>query len=274
VEIGSSHTGEGEQVATDNNVVRLPRDWLGPREDLIPFGPNEVDEPTQPIGAEAFWDESSAEVQDAWRAPPPGDAASAVQPPAVEPSEPAGSHAHANERGEANRSHVRAVSRLRRLSGRPVVAVAGALAAIAVGAAFAVPGSTAHRTGDDKVVASDAVPTTGVLGISRRLPTKPDRGGAARLPSAFERGLRRELRIAASVARGRATKAHAAASRPATSAAQPVTTPVQTPASDATSSGEVNTGPSSSSDSAGDSAGGSPVGPVGPGATFGPGQLQ
>ncbi len=29
----------GEQGAAGDNVVRLPRDWLGPREELIPFGP-------------------------------------------------------------------------------------------------------------------------------------------------------------------------------------------------------------------------------------------
>ena len=33
-------TEEGvEGTATESNVVRLPRDWLGPREELIPFGP-------------------------------------------------------------------------------------------------------------------------------------------------------------------------------------------------------------------------------------------
>lgn len=56
----------------DENVVRLPRDWLGPREELIPFGRS--DEPVSatalPPTADDFWGESSASVQDALQAPP------------------------------------------------------------------------------------------------------------------------------------------------------------------------------------------------------------
>ena len=43
--MGSSHTGEGEQTTTDSNVVPLSRDWLGPRDELVPFGPPEPEEP-------------------------------------------------------------------------------------------------------------------------------------------------------------------------------------------------------------------------------------
>jgi hypothetical protein len=53
--------------------VRLPRDWIGPREDLVPFGPraNAVSSEPPPA-AEAFWGEGSAEIHDAVRAPADG----------------------------------------------------------------------------------------------------------------------------------------------------------------------------------------------------------
>jgi hypothetical protein len=76
--------GEGSQsdrdstVEIDDNVVRLT-DWLGPREELIPFGPGaEAEEAarashaseTGPVPtAQDFWSESSAAVQDALTAP-------------------------------------------------------------------------------------------------------------------------------------------------------------------------------------------------------------
>src|SRR5437868_5354075 len=46
--------------APRDNVVRLPRDWLGPREDLVPFGPSAYrEEPEQatelPRSANDFW---------------------------------------------------------------------------------------------------------------------------------------------------------------------------------------------------------------------------
>jgi hypothetical protein len=59
-------------------VVRLPRDWLGPREELIPFGPRaasiEADEAPpsseDPLPSPAdFWGEQSAAIQSAVQAP-------------------------------------------------------------------------------------------------------------------------------------------------------------------------------------------------------------
>jgi len=58
--------------------VRLPRDWLGPREELIPFGPRaasiEADQPPlsseDPLPSPAdFWGEQSAAIQSAVQAP-------------------------------------------------------------------------------------------------------------------------------------------------------------------------------------------------------------
>jgi hypothetical protein len=64
-----------EDAGTQSNVVPFPRDWLGPREELIPFGrsaPSETAEAgdTQaPSGAEAFWGEESAEIHGVLRGP-------------------------------------------------------------------------------------------------------------------------------------------------------------------------------------------------------------
>ncbi len=75
--------GEGSQsdrdrpVEGDDNVIRLT-DWLGPREELVPFGPAADSEQTRSGGPKAsspvpaaddFWSESSAAVQDALMAP-------------------------------------------------------------------------------------------------------------------------------------------------------------------------------------------------------------
>jgi hypothetical protein len=75
---------EDEQGA--ENVVRLPRDWLGPREELVPIGSRAHardvadDVPTEalPPTAASFWDEDSGSLQapmqaaaGAWQPTPP-----------------------------------------------------------------------------------------------------------------------------------------------------------------------------------------------------------
>lgn len=68
-----------------NNVVPLTRDWLGPREELVPFGrsaggargrgggasrDDDVDpEPAAPLNAQDFWTEDSAAIHHALEAP-------------------------------------------------------------------------------------------------------------------------------------------------------------------------------------------------------------
>jgi hypothetical protein len=68
-----TETGEQEAQPGDK-VVRLPRDWLGPREELVPFGPRagsaEAGEPPSPSD---FWGEQSAAIQSAVQAPPTRD---------------------------------------------------------------------------------------------------------------------------------------------------------------------------------------------------------
>jgi hypothetical protein len=72
----------GRAAEPSDKVVRLPRDWLGPREHLVPFGTaaSPVTE-SEPAGlapsADDFWGERSAAIHDAVQAPetpPPADA--------------------------------------------------------------------------------------------------------------------------------------------------------------------------------------------------------
>jgi hypothetical protein len=65
----------GGATRNEENVIRLPRDWLGPPEELVPIGPAararaaqlEADAP--PPAADAFWSEDSAALHDAVQAP-------------------------------------------------------------------------------------------------------------------------------------------------------------------------------------------------------------
>jgi hypothetical protein len=86
-------TQEDEDRRGTENVVRLPRDWLGPREELVPIGSRAraVDasdqDPTEAIlpNAASFWGEDSGSLQspmqppaDAW---PPAPTERQVPPP-------------------------------------------------------------------------------------------------------------------------------------------------------------------------------------------------
>jgi hypothetical protein len=90
-----------KQDRLESNVVRFPRDWLGPLEELVPIGPSSGQEsdlprdrepdgqtapaervvdfpPSAPLRADAFWGEDSASIHDALEPPAqPADAASA-----------------------------------------------------------------------------------------------------------------------------------------------------------------------------------------------------
>ena len=65
----------GREALGESNVIRLPRDWLGPREELVPFGispaPEDVADldSTVTLPASDFWGEESAAVQHALPAP-------------------------------------------------------------------------------------------------------------------------------------------------------------------------------------------------------------
>jgi hypothetical protein len=68
--------GDGDERTTEN-VVRLPRDWLGPREELVPMGsrahaaesPDDASTDSLPPTAASFWDEDSGSLQAPMQAP-------------------------------------------------------------------------------------------------------------------------------------------------------------------------------------------------------------
>jgi hypothetical protein len=87
--------GQGSDPRLDGKVLRLPVDWLGPRDELVPFGPSargdqpeEAEGPITPLRAEDFWGESSAAIHDALEPPAPV-ARPVARPPARRPSVPA-----------------------------------------------------------------------------------------------------------------------------------------------------------------------------------------
>ena len=90
---GPENEAGGREVTSASNVVRLPRDWLGPREDLIPFGAGAhraaVDDDagagatndppfTAPPSANDFWGEHSEALHDAVQGPATIDGAALV----------------------------------------------------------------------------------------------------------------------------------------------------------------------------------------------------
>lgn len=93
---GSKSQDGAPKPPTVSNVVPFPRDWLGPREELVPFGRDAVEKPVAdaqaadvqeislapPRGPEAFWGEDSAEIHGVLQGPDvaPGDDASEPTP--------------------------------------------------------------------------------------------------------------------------------------------------------------------------------------------------
>lgn len=74
MEVNGGHTGPGgSENASEDNVVRLPREWLGPREELVPVAVD--DEPgdrlATPPSTQDFWGES---LGDGWSTPDDGSA--------------------------------------------------------------------------------------------------------------------------------------------------------------------------------------------------------
>ena len=300
-----------EEVEPTANVVHFPRDWFGPREDLVPFGPRvseagsgaedqpRVPEPT-PVRADDFWGEQSWSMHDAM-----------AGPGAVEPvSEPA---APVRRRVGVGRVWVSAVRVLRvgllrvgllrvgllrvraprvrvprvraaKLGRRLVLVVAGVafaclVVASVVGSVWsgAVP---APRGGHDAAVLSPAVIAPGVPPITtarvRRAPA-PHRSLA----------LRRQSTSHASHPRARVNGrpgAHATSEATVSSVSASSSGSSGTPSSgssdqssSASSSGSGATSGSSAENSSGGSGGSGGTsrssGPVGPGAPFGPGHL-
>jgi hypothetical protein len=257
--------GDGDERTTEN-VVRLPRDWLGPREELVPIGsrarapetPDDAPPESLPPTAASFWDEDSGSLQAPMQAP--ADA----WPGQWEPARPG----PATRGGPASR--LRRIPRPRRprslrrgfapLHRRGTAAVAGVLGACLL-VVLAVIGETAggtHNHGGKPVASSKSAAIVTATGVNRARPraqtpvvteikSEPPSRHAVRSPKgkARSRVSIRRHRHAHSVARPARSE-----SRPVrtTSASSP-TPPTSTPSSGSTASSSPASSARSSSSS-------------------------
>jgi hypothetical protein len=127
--------------------VRLPRDWLGPREDLVPFGLRasapepalsaSASSPEAPPSAEDFWGERSAAIHDVVQAP-------AGEPVPVVHAVPTGVESHDRPRVAARRGH-------RRLLAATALTIAAATATPPILAILGPSGSASHDAGTPRL---------------------------------------------------------------------------------------------------------------------------
>jgi hypothetical protein len=238
----------GEEPGTNNNVVPFPRDWLGPREELIPFGSSAgygVERSAAAPGAEAFWGGDSGPLH-------------AVLPEPVAAGGAAG-------------------ARLRTRAGR--LAVAGLAAAVLAAAVFGrlagLPAGSNPSVGSGVAAAGffDLALLRGAVGAPAIESPKPaiHRSPAVRAhPTAHMR------HRPAAGSRTSGSGSTAAASS-ATAAATPATSTSQTVSSTGSSSGASEPAATSSAPTHSSVSSHTATvrpGPVGPGAPFGPGQLK
>lgn len=246
-----------------DNVVRLPRDWLGPkdwlepRDELVPLGrpaaSREADAESS-HGADAFWSESSAAIQDAVQAP--GWGATWGQ--------------DGSDDVRADRSGIRILGRLRSSKRHTLVAAALVVLGVAslIGALQPV-GSTARRplaVAGHRALGSTAhaASSSSVVGRSQA----QDRVGHARVTASA----RERPSSHASPIRSRPTGVRPDTAAPTGTQTVAVSQPVTPSASTAPAAS-----PAAGSSGDGGSGGGAPAssgpGPVGAGAPFGPGRL-
>ena len=239
----------GEEPGTNNNVVPFPRDWLGPREELIPFGSSAgygVEQSTAAPGAEAFWGGDSGPLH-------------AVLPEPVAPGGAAG-------------------ARLRTRAGR--LAVAGLAAALLAAAVFGrlagLPAGSNPSVGSGVAAAGffDLALLRGAVGAPAIDSSKPavHRSPAVRAHPTVH--VRRHPAAGSRTSGGGST---ASASRATTAAATPATSTSQTGSSTGSSSSASEPAATSSAPTHSSVSSHTATvrpGPVGPGAPFGPGQLK
>jgi len=262
------------EPAEASNVLRFPRDWFGPTEDLIPVGPRArgagavelgVDEPGLPVltTAEDFWGEGSAAIQHAVQAPRDR----AVGPPAAQPAAPAPHW----------RPEFPAVERAmgQRRPKRRHVAAASVLMACVAGVLGVVWGPP---PGSGRLALSMIAPQGGTGALARV--HVPLFAGSSPLDRAAQPGTRSRThashaRTARAGASSRAAVARALRQPPSSGLSAPPHTSQpavsSTPSYVPAASSDAATAASAGSGSA--AAAASPSGPAGPGAAFGPGHL-
>jgi hypothetical protein len=254
--------------APADNVVRLPRDWLGPkdwlepRDELVPLG-RPTSPPPQgaatPQGADAFWSESSAAIQDAVQAPDWGAARGQ----------------DGSEDVRAGRAGIAILGRLR-LSRRDVL-VAGAVALVCmvslIGLLQPERSTTAGRPvalAEHRLQGSTASAASSSLVAHHSQPRH--RGGQARATAIA----RERPSSHASAIRSRPSDIHPDSAAPTgartVAVSQPVTPSVATTQA-ASPAADTSAGSSGAGSSSGGAQASSASGPVGMGAPFGPGHL-
>ena len=253
---------DGRQGGADvSNVVRLPVDWLGPREELVPFGPaadrdNEVADFA--LGAEAFWGEQAASLHEPIQAPMP-----VVAHPVDEPA-PRVAASRRTRRRHSLSFVVVAVSR-----GGLLAAVCGLACLLVV--ALVVAGSAG--SGSRSVIAGRSMGTAAIRGdtsLGRMLQREEEQ--AIELASLAGHA-RRETRRA-HVRPRHQTRARTPSGAHATEVSYHAPTSSGQSASDGSyvpsqsSASVTTTAPATHASNSSVSAG-----PTGPGAPFGPGQM-
>jgi hypothetical protein len=236
----------GQEAGSRSNVVPFPRDWLGPRDELVPFGSSAGDvaeiEATTPR-ADAFWGEESVAVHGVLGAP-----------------EPAVSNPAARFRGRASR-----------------LAAGGLVAALVAAAAF---GKLAGApTAGQSPIAGSGVSVAGFVDLALlrgavgapaiepaiRAQHRPVRPQARAAP---HKNVRRAQRV------GAAQPSAAAAAQDARASTASTGVPVSSATGSSSGSQPTATSHAPAHSSVSSHAASVRPGPVGPGAPFGPGQLK
>ncbi len=303
-------TEEGvEGKATESNVVRLPRDWLGPREELIPFGPRARE--SKPTALKPPPPEPTAQTEDSPLAPSPSDfwgehsadMHHVLQGPDRDVGPPPGHGPPDSARRarllQRTRSAARTgrLTRWRRWAERPapesspaphsrrpsvrrsVAALAGlgVLITVVVAALGGNDGAPSHRSAQLRLPINDLL--RGDLSAGRL--RFPSRLAVAQHTRHVERRAGRPHRHSTprSGARSPVRASTSASSTPSSSSGSTGATGTTTTPTVSTSASGAGSGSSSASGSSGStssSSGGrssTGSGPVGPGAPFGPGHL-
>jgi hypothetical protein len=281
--------GDGDERTTEN-VVRLPRDWLGPRDELVPMGSrartaetlDDASVESLPPTAASFWDEDSGSLQAAMQAP--ADPAGGQCEPADALPSARRPRARRLYRGLARPRLPRSLTRAAGFPrGRSTAAVAGLLTASVV-VILAVIGQTEGGTSNvptKTASSSESAPIVTATGVNRaRLKAQTSVVTETRTEPRTHHG--RRSRVHSHRAHSTAVRHHGttrSAPRPTQTTSQPVvetptptvapTTPT-TPTPSPPSSGRTSSSPPASVDrSASSSSQHQPA--FGPNGSLGPG---
>jgi uncharacterized membrane protein YgcG len=245
-------------------VVSFPRDWLGPRDQLVPFGkdresdlaagpPEEAAPPPRPPRAADFWDEGAAAIHDA-----------------VEAADESG--ARLDARATARSAPARR-TRTRALVAAGVIALAFAVVALVNFAGPSPRESRAQRQSAREASFGRPFLTLGISGVMARAEAAVDR--AARSPSRAARPVRRSHPHSAPAiqvsVRPAVPSSHSAFTERALSAPEGSGSRPSRSTSSSSSGGGSGTGTGTGTSGGGGAGGSGAAGPTGEGALVSPG---